>query len=246
MKPRLLAGSAVGLIFVAGSALAQMAMLGNAPYSATTPGWYGAVDVGAHTLEGTDWVPQDPAVQQLREKTLTNVDVFLRAGYRFSPYFRLELEGGYRPATIKGVSANTGNPTFICNNNSTISYNDATGAFNGGSCFRPNGYTDQWTGMVNGIVDLLPHSRLTPFLGGGIGVDYARTHLYGYADRPRSSPRHRRRHGRLRRFQAGQPGLSGPRRPLLRDHRSGQCRPDLSLSDRFAGQDRRGEQRRYV
>ncbi|MDE2355966.1 MAG: porin family protein, partial [Alphaproteobacteria bacterium] len=175
MKPRLLVGSALGLMLIAGAAMAQSDGMGGpmspAPFSASTPGWYGAVDIGGHFPDDFRLIPEDQATQALTLKDYQNVDVFARVGYRFNPYFRLELQGGYRPGVLKGASSFTGNETVICGAGSTEAYNPNTGALSG-SCTHPYGTVDSLTFMVNGIVDLLPQYRLSPFVGAGIGVNY--------------------------------------------------------------------------
>ena len=92
---------------------------------------------------------------------MTNPDFagFVRIGYRINGHLRIELEGGYRHEgvqSITGVGVNDG--LFICNANS--------GA---GTCETPGGSVNAWTGMGNLLIDVLPHSRINPFVGGGVG-----------------------------------------------------------------------------
>ena len=92
MKARLLAGAAILAVCVASGA------------SASEDGWYGAIDVGAHKAPGKLERPITfsngvfSANPTYNMKSEVDVAAFARIGYQFMPHFRVEIEGGYRPA----------------------------------------------------------------------------------------------------------------------------------------------------
>jgi OOP family OmpA-OmpF porin len=93
MNRRLLAGTA-------GAVLLGLA----GPAMADPDGWYGAVDLGYHwqgdfVLESENNAP-DNAPYQFDFATDPDWAGFARLGYRFSPNWRAELEGGYRPGDL--------------------------------------------------------------------------------------------------------------------------------------------------
>src|ERR1700678_2195103 len=71
--------------------------------SSAEDGWYGAVDAGVHQPFNIHATSSDAPELRLKTEN-TSAVVFFKIGYRFSPYIRLEVEGGTRPASIKGVS----------------------------------------------------------------------------------------------------------------------------------------------
>ena len=157
MKSTLLAGAALAMLV--GAAPAAFAQ-DDSDWSATQPGWYGAIDVGGHhtrglrgTFAGQGWglnpVTNNP-----------DFDAFVRIGYRLNGHVRLELEGGYRRAGITSFDGfpRITNDYFLCGSGS-----------GGGVCSNPGGNVDSWTGFGNVLFDLLPHSRINPFVGGGVG-----------------------------------------------------------------------------
>ena len=165
MKMKLLAGAAVATVLAATGASAQVL------------GWYGAIDIGGHkTPAMTDTF--DPPVGQgfLNSPGLvvrTNqIDYtgFARLGYRFSPHLRVEIEGGYRHAGLRSVNDPPGTPVDLqlCNQNSAA-----------GSCNSPEGTVNAWTGMANVLFDVLPTSRIDPFIGGGLGVMHVKVRADG-------------------------------------------------------------------
>ena len=174
MKYGLLVGGAVAALLGATSASAQ-SLWGDAPYSATAPGFYGAIGGGGHTVShlplsfsgGNDGA-------NVRSSSF-NWDGFASVGYRFSPYLRLELEGSYRASHINSIKGFV-KPSnyFYCAEPSTTLQD----------CNQVGGSLDAWTGMANLIVDLLPHSRVSPFVGGGLGVIYVKLDTSGVIDGP--------------------------------------------------------------
>ncbi len=86
MKLKLLAGAALAATLVASGASAQ------------DSGWYGAIDLGYHWSDDTNY---DVAVGA--PVNIDQDDSWMgaaRLGYRLSPHWRVELEGAYRPGEI--------------------------------------------------------------------------------------------------------------------------------------------------
>src|SRR5260370_24966533 len=76
-------------------------------------GWYGAVDAGAHQAFNIHM--SSPSAPNVRFKTEnTSAVVFGRIGYRVSPYIPVEIEGGTRPANVKGGSVIQGGADHLC------------------------------------------------------------------------------------------------------------------------------------
>ncbi len=162
MKMKLMGGVALAAVVVASGALAS------------ENGWYGAVDAGGHEARNiTATSPNSPSVVV---KTRDSVVGFGRLGYRFSPYIRMEVEGGYRPGDLKGVSSRGALPNYLCNESSTFAYGD--GVYSG-TCGRPSGEVDAWSAMANLLVDVMPHSRVSPFFGGGVGAVFLHARGHG-------------------------------------------------------------------
>src|ERR1700723_3598849 len=100
-------------------------------------GWYGAIDAGVHQPRNVVGGAQTlPAVQIKTDNE--DAIVFGKIGYRFSPWIRLEFEGGVRPAELKGASILGGSRDYVCGGNSTLAYS-GEGGFSG-TCTRPTGH----------------------------------------------------------------------------------------------------------
>ena len=93
MKFKLLAGAALAAVFAASGAYAQ------------DTGWYGAVDLGWHTPQDIQATGSNPGTGTSAPTSFPyNWDFapsddwagFARVGYKVSPHWRVELEGGYR------------------------------------------------------------------------------------------------------------------------------------------------------
>src|SRR5580692_1578711 len=136
MRMRLLGGAAMAIAFAASGA------------SATEDGWYGALDVGYHKNEHMNAYSSGLANDVI--STYGDVIGFGRVGYRFSPYLRLELEGGYRAGDIKHISA-ADNFNSICGQNLV------------GACTHPGGDEHAFSVMGNLLVDLIPNWKFSPF-----------------------------------------------------------------------------------
>lgn len=113
--------------------------------AAQDTGWYGALDIGYHRTETqtlhSSGTPYVP--------TIGHSDSwvgFARVGYKLSPNLRLELEGGYRPGDVGAICE----PNF--------------------GCVGKGGSEHAWSLMSNLLVDLMPNSSFSPFIGGGLGV----------------------------------------------------------------------------
>jgi len=138
MKLKLLAGAALATVFATSGALAQ------------DTGWYGAIDIGGHHQRGLDsqFVSgNSPAflVGDGLNFRVRDIDYagFVRLGYRLTPNFRIELEGGYRHGSLRSVTDFAGpQPDFdLCATGSTAD-----------ACGQPQGNVNAWTGMVNGLM----------------------------------------------------------------------------------------------
>jgi outer membrane protein OmpA-like peptidoglycan-associated protein len=169
MKSVLLAGAALATLFAAPAAFAQ----NDADWSATEPGWYGAVDAGGHhtnEMRGK-WAGTDEGFNPVTVNPDWNG--FARVGYRINGHVRVELEGGYRHDGMKSFNGfdpgNDANRYYLCGGGSTGS----------GGCGNPGGRVNVWTGMANVLFDLLPHSTFNPFLGGGVGFSDIRVQSGG-------------------------------------------------------------------
>ena len=172
MKLKLLAGAALAALAVAGAASAEQAT-----------GWYGAIDLGSNTKSDYkarsqgDMVDGGPFVYNISTKD--NVAGFARLGYRYSPNWRVELEGGIRPGDVDGAigfprTYAGGNllPTALCN--------PGNGARTASSaCGHPSGIFNQTSLMVNLIYDIMPESRFHPFVGVGAGIDSVKARMIG-------------------------------------------------------------------
>lgn len=90
-------------------------------------------------------------------------------GYNFGGMFRAEGELGYRHADIRSLSIG---------NDGGLGARLGTGSLTGAST-DPTGNISALSAMLNGIFDLLPARRFTPYLGAGIGV--ARLSLSNFA-----------------------------------------------------------------
>src|SRR5690606_37769055 len=95
----------VKTLILATSAAGALALSAGAA-SADPNGWYGAIDAGYHMAEAETSAGFDVEIDD-------DWAGFARLGYRFTPNWRVELEGGYRPGEI-GEMAVGGVPA-ICN-----------------------------------------------------------------------------------------------------------------------------------
>ncbi|MFZ0268102.1 outer membrane protein, partial [Caulobacter sp.] len=158
MKLKLLAGVALAAVFAAGAASAQ------------DTGWYGAVDLGYHWPEGISTESSgnapDGATYHWTWGTDDDWAGFVRLGYQFTPNWRAELEGGYRPGDLAGVRGNPvrdRQPVGLCTPGVTRNAAAQT-------CGGPSGSIDTWSLFANLLYDFAPDAWINPYLGAGIGA----------------------------------------------------------------------------
>ena len=184
------------LNLLAGVALAAMAAATGA-YAEQAQGWYGAVDAGYNTMgawkaKSTGNMPDGSpfAYDVSTENTWAG---FARLGYRYSPSWRVEFEGGYRPGDVDtaigfkrnygALSGNTAVDTALCTPVKVRASGDA--------CGGPDGSLTQSTFMVNLYYDILPESTFHPFVGVGAGLDHIKAKMIGqYSTNPAGVPEH--------------------------------------------------------
>ena len=157
MRLKLLAGAALATLFTASGASAQV------------NGWYGAIDAGMHRPEGIEATSNAIAPDGSPYAWTFNSEEdwvgFARLGYRFSPNWRVELEGGYRPSDVSSVLGRSGRiPVGLC----TAGVIRTTSA---PTCGSPDGEIEAWSAMANVIYDFgFPgFASVTPFVGLGVG-----------------------------------------------------------------------------
>ena len=158
MKLKLLAGVAMAGLVTAGAA------------SAEPNGWYGAVDAGYHQVDDLSVLSQ-PTHIPFEIETDGSWAGFARLGYRFTPNWRVELEGGYRSANeIASITNPDGStPNGVCN---------AVPA--APACDAPEGDIKTATAMVNVIYDFGNADwGFRPFVGLGAGVANVSTKFIG-------------------------------------------------------------------
>ncbi|MDP8916552.1 MAG: outer membrane beta-barrel protein, partial [Pseudomonadota bacterium] len=161
MKSKLLAGAALVAIFAASGASAQV-----------VNGFYGAIDLGYHMPEGVEAESANnmPNGQRYDWTFDTEDDFagFARIGYRISPQFRVELEGGYRGGDIESVRGSTA-PGAIQGLCSQAILRTAANP----TCESPEGRIEAYTLMANAIFDFdfALFQRFVPFVGFGAGVN---------------------------------------------------------------------------
>jgi opacity protein-like surface antigen len=143
-------------------------------------GLYLALDLGYHwplTIRGTSMRPApDGAPYVWDYKLNSDWASFGRVGWRFSPHFRVEFDGGLRESNIHSIGAPgapdaggllVGRPAVPAQLCDHINVPPPCAATFG----RPHinwAYADD--GMINAIYDFMPKSRLSPFVGVGAGI----------------------------------------------------------------------------
>lgn len=158
MKLKLLAGAALAAVFAASGASAQ------------ETGWYGAVDLGYHwpTAVNSESDANAPDGQHYHWTWKSESDWagFVRLGYQFTPNWRAELEGGYRPGDLEGVRGNPvrQQPIGLCTPGVTRTAANP-------KCGSPSGSIESWSLMFNVLYDFAPDAKLNPFVGAGLGVN---------------------------------------------------------------------------
>jgi opacity protein-like surface antigen len=171
------------LAVVAAVPLATLLAVGTA--SADTdpaaPGWYGALDLGAHMRQDRNTTSElselgaGPAM--LRFHTNKNFAGFARVGDRVRPGLRFEIEGGWRPTDLKSVVEyltykHKGGIAGVCGDVPTLGDGPSP-------CPRVPGAVSSWSVLANGYYDFLPRYRLHPYVGVGVGVANVRLQAAG-------------------------------------------------------------------
>jgi OmpA-OmpF porin, OOP family len=158
MKLKLLAGAALAAAFMATAVSAQ------------DIGWYGAVDLGWHTMAGIKTESDQNAADAQHYKWTYSTDDdwtgFVRLGYQFTPNVRVELEGGYRPGDVDSIRGSGLRPQPIGLCAAGVIRTAASPA-----CKSPEGTIDSATLMVNALYDFMPDSVINPFVGVGVGLN---------------------------------------------------------------------------
>ena len=153
-------------LVLASSASAALAF--SATAVSAQDGWYGAIDAGMHQMEdginaeSTSGVTWEWEVNQ-------GWAAFARAGYRFNPNWRVELEAGHRSGDIGTVRRFTDAvPSGLCNLTPSS-----------GPCFSPAGDIESNTLMANVLYDFDFGGSITPFVGLGLGFNNVNTEALG-------------------------------------------------------------------
>jgi outer membrane protein OmpA-like peptidoglycan-associated protein len=185
MKLKLLAGAAVLAMMAAGSAYAEQA-----------EGWYLGVDLGGN--QRGDWKAKssgnmpDGSPFRYDVSTEDSWAGFARLGYRYSPNWRVEFEGGYRPGDVltaydgsrRTFRAGLTVDSALCTP-SVILPPATPHSFCGG----PDGTISQSSVMVNLIRDLAPESSFHPFVGLGFGAVQTNVKMLGqFSVNPAGTP----------------------------------------------------------
>src|SRR5690606_25168038 len=149
----------VKTLILATSAAGALALSAGAA-SADPNGWYGAIDAGYHMAEAETSAGFDVEIDD-------DWAGFARLGYRFTPNWRVELEGGYRPGEIGEMAV--GDVPAICNAIPAV-----------GPCENPEGDLTSTSLMMNVIYDFgSADSTLRPFIGLGAGLNRVNTEYLG-------------------------------------------------------------------
>ncbi len=154
--------------FIMATSAASVLALTAGTASAEPNGWYGAIDAGYNF-----WSDDVEAISTVGPALAIEVQDdwagFARLGYRFTPNWRVELEGGYRAGDLGQVSAQANGLAAVCN------VSPATG-----TCATPEGSHTASTLMANVIYDFGDESwGFRPFIGLGAGVARVNTDLTG-------------------------------------------------------------------
>jgi len=158
VKNLILASTAAGaLSLVAGAAAAE------------PNGWYGAIDAGYNFWGEDVEARSEGAGVPLAIHVDDDWAAFARLGYRFTPNWRVELEGGYRAGDIEYIANRNTGAARICG------VTPATGA-----CSQPEGELTSASLMMNVIYDFGDETwALRPFIGLGAGANRVNTEALG-------------------------------------------------------------------
>ena len=155
-------------IFILATSAAGVLALSAGTASAEPNGWYGAVDAG-YNFWSDDVEAISSTGPALSIEVKDDFAGFARLGYRFTPNWRVELEGGYRAGDVGQVSAQANGLAAVCNITPST-----------GPCANPEGEHTAATLMMNVIYDFGNEDwGFRPFIGLGAGVARVDTDLTG-------------------------------------------------------------------
>ena len=169
MKSKLLAGASLAAALAATGAHAAQP---NGFYAAVDGGYRQQANGGIHTTSSALASDGQPfGYKWSRDDDWTG---FARLGYQVAPHWRVELEGGYRPGDLHSVrgASDRAQPTGLCSPGVIRTAAAPT-------CGKPGGSQDEYSVLGNLIYDILPDSRIDPFIGVGVGVSYLKTKVNG-------------------------------------------------------------------
>jgi opacity protein-like surface antigen len=155
-------------------------------------GWahpYVALDLGYHWPFAIDARSESPAPDgkpfEWQFKLNGDWDAFLRVGYRISPHWRAEFDGGLRESNVHSIHSTLpmgpdglavgrpGEPWGLCDHTNVPP-----------PCAQINRPHVNWSyadnGMINLVYDLQPEKRWTPFIGAGIGIYHLQLNAHYY------------------------------------------------------------------
>jgi len=123
--------------------------------------WYLRGDIGYKIYRAPNAFFDEPGYGNFIDETMSPVfGVGIGAGYKFGPHFRADITADYEfPSSFRG--------RLICPD-------PCTGA-PGEEYSIETASISAWTGMVNAYWDIARWGRMTPYLGGGVGVSYLTT-----------------------------------------------------------------------
>lgn len=173
------------LNLLAGAALAALAVAATGAAAEQSNGWYGAVDLGYNTTGDykakSTGLMADGGAYSYDVGTDDQWAGFARLGYRYSPNWRVEFEGGYRPGDITTAIGYPRDYPTIAGTGTVDTALCTVGVIRTAStpCGGPKGSFDQTTFMVNLYYDILPESTFHPFIGAGLGLDHVKAKMIG-------------------------------------------------------------------
>jgi outer membrane protein OmpA-like peptidoglycan-associated protein len=136
---------------------AVLPLLAAAPARAGRGGWYIGAAGGWSKL---DHVDSTNSSFLFKSEETNGYAVLGFAGYDFGGFFRLEGELGYRRHDVKSLAVV---------NDGGLGNKIGVGSLTGASA-HPSGHVSAASLMVNGLFNIVPSWRISPYIGGGIGA----------------------------------------------------------------------------
>ena len=169
MKAILMAGAALAAALATTGAQAAQP---NGFYAAIDGGYHEEVDGGIHTSSSA--LAADGSPYGFKFSYDNSFAGFARLGYQLQPHWRVEIEGSYRDGGVTAVrgSANRAVPYALCTVGVTRSAANP-------ACGQPDGHLNNYSAMGNLIYDILPNSKIDPFVGVGVGISYLQSRVDG-------------------------------------------------------------------